>query len=54
MNKKHVRQVSSVPRPDHDGFPMKDVEKDYLLEVIKRFNGLYIVETLVFLMQMIG
>ena len=31
-----------------DGFPMKDVEKDYLLELLKRFSGLYFVEVLGF------
>ena len=31
-----------------DGFPMKDVEKDYLMGLIKRFCGLYFAEVLGF------
>jgi len=31
-----------------DGFPMKDVEKDYLVKLLKRFSGLYFVEVLGF------
>jgi hypothetical protein len=29
-----------------DGFPLKDVEKDFMLELIKRFSSLYFVEIL--------
>jgi len=31
-----------------DGFPLKDVEKDFLLDLIKRFSGLYFTEILGF------
>ncbi|MGK5093622.1 transposase [Deltaproteobacteria bacterium TL4] len=31
-----------------DGFPLGDVEKDYLLELIKGFSGLYLVEIMGF------
>ncbi len=31
-----------------DGFPMKDVEKDYLVGLLKRFSGLYFVDVLGF------
>ena len=31
-----------------DGFPMKDLEKDYLVNLLKRFSGLYFVEVLGF------
>ena len=31
-----------------DGFPLKDVEKDFMLDLIKRFSSLYFVEILGF------
>ena len=31
-----------------DGFPLKDIEKDFLLDLIKRFSSLYLVEILGF------
>ena len=31
-----------------DGFPLKDVEKDFMLNLIKRFSGLYFTEILGF------
>ena len=31
-----------------DGFPLKDVEKDFMLDVIKRFSSLYFTEVLGF------
>jgi putative transposase len=31
-----------------DGFPMKDVDKDFMLDLIKRFSALYLVEILGF------
>ena len=31
-----------------DGFPMKDVEKDFMLDLIKRFSALYFTEILGF------
>jgi len=31
-----------------DGFPLKDVEKDFMLDLIKRFSALYFTETLGF------
>ncbi len=27
-----------------DGFPLKDVEKDFMLDLIKRFSALYLTE----------
>jgi len=29
-----------------DGFPLKDVEKDFMIDLIKRYSGLYFVEIL--------
>ena len=31
-----------------DGFPLKDVEKDFMLDLIKRFSSLYFAEILGF------
>jgi len=31
-----------------DGFPLKDVEKDFMLDLIKRFSALYFTEILGF------
>ena len=31
-----------------DGFPLKDVEKDFMLELIKRFSSLYFTEIMGF------
>ena len=31
-----------------DGFPLKDVEKDFMLDLVKRFSGLYFTEILGF------
>jgi hypothetical protein len=31
-----------------DGFPMSDVEKDFMLDLIKRYSSLYFVEILGF------
>jgi hypothetical protein len=31
-----------------DGFPLKDVEKDFMLDLIKRYSALYFVEILGF------
>jgi len=31
-----------------DGFPLKDVEKDFMLDLIKRFSSLYFTEILGF------
>jgi hypothetical protein len=29
-----------------DGFPLGDIEKDFMIELIKRYSGLYFVEIL--------
>lgn len=45
-NEKAVYHVMS--RTALDGFPLKDVEKDFLLDLIKRFSALYLTEILGF------
>jgi REP element-mobilizing transposase RayT len=37
-----------ISRTALDGFPLKDVEKDFMLDVIKRFSSLYFTEILGF------
>jgi len=37
-----------VSRTALDGFPLKDVEKDFMLDLIKRFSALYFTEILGF------
>ena len=39
----HVKSRTAL-----DGFPLKDVEKDFILELIKRFSELYFTEILGF------
>ncbi|CAB1056022.1 hypothetical protein D1BOALGB6SA_756 [Olavius sp. associated proteobacterium Delta 1] len=34
-----------------DGFPLKDVEKDFMLDLIKRFSALYFTEILGFFLM---
>ena len=49
LNKQGESTVYHVmSRTALDGFPMKDVEKDFLLELVKRLSGLYFVEVLGF------
>jgi REP element-mobilizing transposase RayT len=45
-NEKAVYHVMS--RTALDGFPLKDVEKDFMLGLIKRFSSLYFTEILGF------
>jgi len=45
-NEKAVYHVMS--RTALDGFPLKDVEKDFMLDLIKRFSSLYFTEILGF------
>ena len=45
-NEKAVYHVMS--RTALDGFPLKDVEKDFMLDLIKRFASLYFTEILGF------
>ena len=45
-NEKAVYHVMS--RTALDGFPLKDVEKDFMLDLIKRFSALYFTEILGF------
>ena len=44
--KKAIYHVMS--RTALDGFPLKDVEKDFMLDLIKRFSSLYFNEILGF------
>ena len=37
-----------VSRTALDGFPLKDVEKDFMLDLLKRFSALYFTEILGF------
>ena len=45
-NEKAVYHVMS--RTALDGFPLQDVEKDFMLDLIKRFSSLYFTEILGF------
>ena len=45
-NEKAVYHVMS--RTALDGFPLRDVEKDFMLDLIKRFSALYFTEILGF------
>jgi len=49
LNKQGESTVYHVmSRTALDGFPMKDVEKDFLLELVKRLSGLFFTEVLGF------